>query len=218
MYRHPVFGEVPTIEVTTPSGHTYRDHDPDFRPPLPNGAIRGDVRRQVFCSACHVPKYFYVDEKRTCVQCDREFVFGAREQKFWYETLRFNFGSTAIRCPSCRRHRRSQRALRAQIAAALAGLREDPDDPALLLADAEATVRLHQRVGEGNLDRAIASCRKALRIWPRAHEALFWEGLAQRQAGRRAAAAHALTEFLRRPPSSRRAGAQRREAKRIVEG
>ncbi len=205
------------IENRSPSGHVYWNHDPDFAPTLPKGAVRGDVRRQVFCSMCHVPKYFYVDQTRTCVQCERSFVFAATEQKFWYETLQFNFDSVAVRCRSCRRYRRSLRALRAQIAAALAGLEENPDDPALLLADAEATVRLHQRSGSGNLDRAIAACRKAARLWPGAHEALYWEGLAQWQAGRRAAARRALERFSSRPRPSRRLQDLGREAERILE-
>ena len=30
------------------------------------------------------PKYFYVDEARTCQQCSQVFTFWAKEQKFWF--------------------------------------------------------------------------------------------------------------------------------------
>src|SRR5687767_11028641 len=83
-----LFGEVPLIRVATPAvdGKVYEwwQYDPDYQPPLPRGAVRGDVRKQLYCTAHHMPKYFYVDEQRTCVQCAQRFTFRAAEQKYWY--------------------------------------------------------------------------------------------------------------------------------------
>lgn len=53
--------------------HTYKDYDLDYKPPMPSGAVRGDVRQQAFCSMCHVPRYFYVDQPLRCIQCSRDF-------------------------------------------------------------------------------------------------------------------------------------------------
>src|SRR5262249_6411178 len=96
--------------------------------PLPRGAVRGDVSQQVFCSAHNEPKYFYLDESRTCVQCGDGFGFSAREQKFWYERLKFSFRSAPIRCLRCRRQRRSEHALREGIARAKAEARRCADN------------------------------------------------------------------------------------------
>jgi Probable zinc-ribbon domain len=115
--RHPFYGKVRVIRL--PSRGSSKEHwmyDPDYEPELPPGAVRGDVTKQVFCSACHVPKYFYVDKEAECLQCGYSFTFGATEQKYWYETLKFNFHSAAVRCSDCRRLRRSERTLREQIA------------------------------------------------------------------------------------------------------
>jgi hypothetical protein len=134
--RHPLYGDIPLIRETLTgrdgSIHEGWRYDPTFRPKAPRGGVAGDVGRQVFCAAHHVPKYFYVDEPRKCIQCGRMFVFRAAEQKYWYETLKFNFSSLPVRCPTCRRLRRSEHALREQIAAAKADVRQRPADPAAI--------------------------------------------------------------------------------------
>ena len=141
---HKLFGEIPLIRVsvTASDGRLYEwwRHDPDYQPPLPRGAVRGDARKQVYCAAHHVPKYFYIDERRTCVQCGQTFTFHAAEQKYWYETLKFNFSSIPIRCVDCRRQRRSEHALREQIAVARVAVRDAPNDPAGHLSLARAIV------------------------------------------------------------------------------
>ena len=207
------------IEWTDAEGRLYQstDFDPDYRPPLPDGAIRGDVRKQEFCRVCHVPKYFYVDEEKTCVQCGKRFVFGAAEQKYWYESLKFHFCSVAIRCPACRRRRRSEKALQEQIAAALAELRANPEDPSVLLEVAESTVRYRQRTGKGDLDRAIAAARKAGRLWPQNCEAVFWEAACHAEAGRGDRAREILAEFITLTKGARRYRKLRQEAGAYLE-
>ncbi len=123
----PLCGKIPLRlrELCDPNG---REFDPNYEPLLPPGAIRGDIRKQNYC--CEVPRYFYLDEKRECIQCGRPFTFGAAEQKFWYESLGFHARSTAIRCRQCRRKQRSEKALRAEIAATRSGTQTNPTDAA----------------------------------------------------------------------------------------
>jgi Probable zinc-ribbon domain len=152
--RYPLYGAIPLLEHNSKGRngivHTWYQYDPAFKPALPKNAVRGDVARQMYCPAHYVQKYFYVDEQETCVQCHEAFVFSAKEQKFWYESLQFNFNSTAIRCRSCGRRRQTERALREQIALALRQLAERPDDPTTLLDLARATVRYRERYSFAN--------------------------------------------------------------------
>jgi tetratricopeptide (TPR) repeat protein len=198
--RHPVFGEIPMMKVCTTdeSGREfeYWDYDPDYKPSLPPGAVRGNIRKQEFCRMCHKPRYFYVNVQKTCIQCGQDFIFSAKEQKYWYESLKFHFDSFAIRCPKCRRRRRSEKALNKQIAVVKKALQDEPYDPSLLLSLAQAIVRYHQRTGSGNLDEAISSCRQAIKKWPAALEALFWEGLCHLEAGRQDKATTLFDHFV----------------------
>ena len=163
---------------------SYWAYDPDFEPQLPKGAVRGDVRKQVFCPMCWYPKYYYVDVQKTCVQCGEDFTFSAKEQKYWYETLKFHFASEAIRCVPCRRQRRSDRALQEGLTRAMALVRERPEDSVALIGLAEATVHYHEKLKSGDLNKAIAACRKAQNLSPVLVEAIFWEAMCQERAGR----------------------------------
>ena len=193
-----VFGNIPLIchETVNPDGKVYKwwQYDPKYEPPLPRGAVRGDVSKQVFCTACHTPKYFFVDEERHCIQCGNAFVFKGSEQKYWYETLKFNFSSIPIRCVSCRRERRSEHALLQQIARAKAEV--DSKDPAPYLALARAIIEYHEKTDHGDLNQAIAASRKAQKLWPDSVEPSLWEGIAHARAKRPARAREALTRFL----------------------
>jgi hypothetical protein len=184
-------------------GQRYKwdEYDLTYSPRLPKGAVAGDVSKQVFHPALHVPKYFYIDETRTCVQCDSPFTFSGAEQKYWYETRRFVFDSIPIRCQSCRRLRRSEHALRQQIAHARELVRSQPGDPASHLALARAIVELHERTGGGRLDDAIAAARKAAKLWPDSAEPALWEGLAHARAGRANQARVCLSAVLERENS-----------------
>jgi hypothetical protein len=202
---HPLYGKIPLIPAPGGSGASaVWEYDPDYRPPLPAGAIRGNVRAQDFCPMCHVPKYFYVDEAKQCIQCGASFVFTARQQQFWYEERKANFYSRAVRCQSCRRQRRSDNALRRQLAESTQRIREQPDDPAALVAYAEHTAEHFQRLGQGDLNQAIAATRGAARLAPGLHEALYWNAVCQELAGRPARARAGYQEFVDRARSERR--------------
>ena len=195
---HPLFGHIPFVRRQTiaADGKVYEwwQHDPDYQPLMPRGAIRGDVNKQIYCTAHHVPKYFYVDEERSCLQCGKKFVFRASEQKYWYETLKFNFSSVPVRCLQCRRERRSEHALREQIARAKADVRNN--NPAGHIALARAIVEYHERTQQGDLDEAIAAARKAQALWPESVEPGLWEGIAHALAGRTKKARATLTSFI----------------------
>jgi hypothetical protein len=206
------------------------DFDPYYEPALPAGAVRGDIRKQEYCKICHVPRYFYVDQTRTCAQCGREFVFSAKEQKYWYETLRFYFSSVARRCVSCRRKRRSERSLQQQLAHARAEQTRTPEDPGTQLALAEAIVRYVQQRDPDErqprpLQAAIAAARKARRLLKdhgehptrELRESAFWEGMAQALAERPDAARELLAEFVSADIAGRRLQALAKEARSWLE-
>ena len=67
---------------------------------FPESAIRADPTRQNFTV---FPRNFYVDTLRDCRSCGRPFLFFAREQKYWYEVLRFYVDADCVHCPECRR-------------------------------------------------------------------------------------------------------------------
>ena len=217
--RHPLFGEIPLVEVVRKEGDQeirYLDYDRGYRPPMPAGAVRGNVPKQHFCPMCHVPRYFYVDQRRRCVECGREFVFSAKEQKYWYEELQFHFDSVPIRCPECRKKQRSRSALSAALSQAKSAFKEAPADPERALAVAEALVRLNERTGEGDLKEAVALARKAGRsaekeIGLRA-QALFWEAKAQALLGRWDRAAPLFQEALEAIPTNKQGSSLRAEA------
>jgi hypothetical protein len=225
--RHvPPYGDIPLLVVTYVDDQGRErecfEYDPDHAPPLPPGAVRGDIRKQHYCQMCHDPRYFYVDVGRTCAQCGLAFVFSAAEQKHWYETLKFHFLAKATRCLACRRKRRSQRALTAELMEAKQRAQQSPEQPDVQLALAEAIVRHHQGRGTGSLDEALAASRKARRLL-RGHparelrETLFWEGMAHALAGRTAPARERLLEFISADIAGRRSTALAKEARAWLE-
>lgn len=194
------YGDIPIVKHVyhAPDGqaYPYYFYDLDFKPQLPPDAVRGEPRRQRFCDMCHYPRYYYLDQDKVCIQCNKSFVFSAKEQKFWYETLQFHFDSEAIRCPLCRKQRRTINALNNQVAATLASAKENPNDPDALIRVAEAYVRRFQRTGKGNLNHAISAARKARKLWAKADDSWFWEGLAQHLSGREDIAEKILSTLL----------------------
>jgi hypothetical protein len=223
VHPHPLFGAIPMIDATLTladgSVHEYRNYDPNYAPPMPKGAVRGDVRQQAFCRMCHVPRYFYVDARRTCVECGSDFVFGAAEQKHWFESLKFHFDSVPIRCLGCRRRRRSERSLQQALSAAVERAREEPESAGAQLTLAEAILRYRERTARGRIDTALAAARKARRLL-RGHtssegaEADFWEALGLALMGNVARAAPLFERFLANARAGRGGAARVAEARR----
>ncbi len=213
--RHPLFGHVPVLSAADGGAPgavpTYR-FDPDYRPPLPAGAVRGDPRRQIFC--CDVPRYFYVDLDRTCRDCGERFVFSAREQKLWYETLGFRLDATAVRCLPCRRRFRATRGVVRAVSDASRALADSPHHPPAVLAYARAAVAHQERFGHAPLDAALAALRALARSGAGLLEALYWEGRCHEAAGRARRAIASYGRFAAEAASSRRLAVLRRDAAR----
>ena len=51
----------------------------------------------------------YVDQPFECVDCGKEEVWTAAQQKWWYEVAKGNVFTTARRCRACRRRERDRR-------------------------------------------------------------------------------------------------------------
>jgi predicted RNA-binding Zn-ribbon protein involved in translation (DUF1610 family) len=48
------------------------------------------------------PKLFYEDMPFVCVDCGKDEIWTAKQQKWWYEVAKGNIQSTAVRCRACR--------------------------------------------------------------------------------------------------------------------
>lgn len=160
---------------------------------LPPGALRASPLRQVF--GLGGPKLFYVDSQRRCRSCKHSFVFSAKEQRHWYETLKFFDSSYAIDCLPCRRKRREERKLLERHSAIANQARAAPDDAQGQLAVAKLIFALRSRFLHGNLNAGIAAARKARRLDPNLVEALYWEGRLQELAQRHERARSCLQQF-----------------------
>jgi len=204
----PLYGKIPlrphTFIDANGNAHTSYRYDLDYTPELPRGAVRGNVREQYLCHMCHVPRYFYVDQGRSCIQCGEDFLFSAAEQKFWYETLKFYGTSVPVRCPECRRQKRTEASMGQQIGLAKASLKQSKNDPALLLNLAESVVLYHQKTGLGKLSEATAAARRARAIDSQAIESFFWEACCHAQSGRNVKARELFERFLEQTPVSKK--------------
>jgi hypothetical protein len=100
----------------------------------PETAIVADISAQV--DALY-PRRYYVDLLKTCQACHRPFIFFAREQKYWFETLGFNVAADATRCTTCRRSMHATKAMLDRWAASMKAAHLD--DKQLLGAVDDAT-------------------------------------------------------------------------------
>jgi hypothetical protein len=68
-------------------------------------AILANLNKQNL-QGCHPNPYLaYYDKVLKCKQCNEKFVFSKEEQQYWFETLKFNWGS-ANACAPCRKKKR----------------------------------------------------------------------------------------------------------------
>lgn len=66
------------------------------------------------------PILMYVTKTLVCRTCKSDYVFSASEQKFWYETLAFNYSSFPVNCQCCRKKIREKVVLNKKLSAYLA--------------------------------------------------------------------------------------------------
>ena len=174
-------------------------------PPVPPGALRGDLSRQPF--SCRAPKRFYVDVGKLCRGCGVAFVLSAREQKRWTETLGLKLDARASRCPACRRMYLRERGLPAALADASRALAGAPLHAPAVLAYARAAAACAARFGHAPLEAALAALAALRRHDPSEAEALYLEGLCLEASGRKGRAARAFGRFL--PAAATRGGLER---------
>jgi hypothetical protein len=109
---HPRYGSAPRPSGVRISESELRDgfwrlHGDTL---FPETALIAETNKQNF-SIC--PREYYVDVLRSCRTCHRQFIFFAKEQRYWFETLRFFVDADCVHCPDCRRESRTvQRRLR----------------------------------------------------------------------------------------------------------
>lgn len=70
---------------------------------MPEGAVMADTSKQVANNSDSAPVLHYVDKPFKCIDCDKEQVWTASQQKWYYEVAKGSLYATAIRCRACRR-------------------------------------------------------------------------------------------------------------------
>lgn len=77
-------------------GHWRYERDSIF----PESVLRADTSKQNYSI---YPREYYVDIRKQCRECERRFIFFAKEQKHWFEVLKFYVDADCVLCPECRR-------------------------------------------------------------------------------------------------------------------
>jgi len=72
---------------------------------IPKGAIAADLSQQA-PNNTYSPKTFYIDQPFQCVDCGKEEVWTATQQKWYYEVAKGPIHARAIRCRTCRQRQR----------------------------------------------------------------------------------------------------------------
>lgn len=68
--------------------------------------IPADSSQQVPNNSYSPPPEFYENKVFTCVDCGKEEIWTAAQQKWWYEVAKGSLFSTAVRCHKCRQAKR----------------------------------------------------------------------------------------------------------------
>ncbi len=69
---------------------------------IPQGAVRANAEQQAPNNS-YSPPLYYVDKPFRCVDCGKEEVWTANQQKWYYEVAKGSIYGQAIRCRSCRK-------------------------------------------------------------------------------------------------------------------
>lgn len=70
--------------------------------PPPAGAVMADLKELSHNNTYSRLPRFYVDKVFKCRGCGKEEVWPAEQQKWWYEVIKGNINSSAVRCRACR--------------------------------------------------------------------------------------------------------------------
>lgn len=83
-------------------------------------AVKAKGEKQ-FCGT-NFPYYAYIDQHKTCIDCQEHFTFSAKEQQYWYETLQFYIDAKPVRCLPCRKKLRASKQLNTELSNLIKGL------------------------------------------------------------------------------------------------
>jgi hypothetical protein len=75
---------------------------------IPQGAVPANIEQQAPNNS-YSPPLYYVDKPFRCVDCGKEEVWTAYQQKWYYEIAKGSIYGQAIRCRSCRQKRRREK-------------------------------------------------------------------------------------------------------------
>ena len=75
-------------------------------PPPSSDRIPADLSQQAPHNSYGGVPLYYEDQPFTCVDCGKEEIWTAEQQKWWYEVAKASIYSRAVRCHDCRRARR----------------------------------------------------------------------------------------------------------------
>ncbi len=75
-------------------------------PKLPR-RIPADRTQQVPNNSYSSPPTYYEDREFRCLDCGKQEVWTAEQQKWWYEIAKGSLYSVAVRCRDCRHKRRA---------------------------------------------------------------------------------------------------------------
>ena len=76
---------------------------------VPYGVVAADPGKLSHDNTYGGRPRFYVDKPFTCIDCGKEEVWAASDQKWWYEEAKGKIATRANRCLPCRRKRRLRR-------------------------------------------------------------------------------------------------------------
>lgn len=77
---------------------------------LPRHALPADPGKLLHDNTYGPRPRFYEDQPFTCIDCGKDEIWTADQQKWWYEEAKGKIASRANRCRECRRARRLRRA------------------------------------------------------------------------------------------------------------
>lgn len=99
--RHPRFGNKPIVSEFSFSQEDIEQAHWSYagKQYFPYTAIPADIEKQNYSV---LPRSIYVDIEVCCEGCNRLFIFFAKEQKYWFETLNFYVDADCRRCSDCR--------------------------------------------------------------------------------------------------------------------
>ena len=108
LVRHPRYGAAPVSSgLAVPKEEILHGHWSYQRDTIyPESVLVADASKQNYAT---FPRKYYVDVLRYCRSCNRGFIFFAREQKHWFETLRFYTDADCVHCTDCRRENQTVR-------------------------------------------------------------------------------------------------------------